>query len=161
MRRFGSDNPRAASGGLPEGVECFEPGAAAVRGRVVPGAHRGKQLGFPTANLRLRFSDLPESGIYAVWVRVRGQPAWRKGAASVGVNPTFRARRRRLEVHILDYTGPDLYGKLLEVIPAAYLRAEERFRSAEALAEQIRKDCEEARHVLAHCPEPSQAAFEH
>jgi riboflavin kinase/FMN adenylyltransferase len=135
--------------------QCGSPGTRVVRGRVVAGARRGKQLGFPTANLQADPLDLPESGIYAAWVRIAGSGAWRPGAASVGFNPTFEIAERRLEVHILDYAGPELYSEMLEVLPAVYLRPEERYDSAEALARQIRKDCEEARRALAHCPAPS------
>jgi len=156
----GSDNPNPGTADRTprRPGACLGAQAPVIRGLVVAGAHRGKQLGFPTANLQIPPSELPESGIYAVWVRIHGCTGWRPGAASVGINPTFEARHRQLEVHILGYSGPELYGKLLEILPAAYLRPEERYESAEALARQIRKDCEQARRVLARCPGPPDTA---
>jgi riboflavin kinase/FMN adenylyltransferase len=116
---------------------------------VTPGHRRGRSLGFPTANLRLDADILPESGIYAVWVRIHGETIWRPGAASVGYNPTFPSGRRQMEVHILDYPGGELYGTPLEVLPMAYLRAEERYDSPEALVRQMELDCAHARAELA------------
>lgn len=125
-----------------------------LKARVVPGAHRGRGLGFPTANLQLESSRLPASGIYAVWVRIEGEKLWRAGAASVGRNPTFAVRRRQMEVHILDYSGGALYGRLLEVAPVAYLREEKRFDSAEELSRQMEQDCTQARIILEATPAP-------
>lgn len=124
---------------------------------MVPGGRRGHQLGFPTANLELDSGELPVSGIYAVWVRLQGEELWRSGAASVGYNPTFPAPRRRMEVHILDYPGGELYGTLLEVVPAAYLREEQRYDSPEALIRQMELDCARARSTLSTLPQPPAA----
>jgi riboflavin kinase/FMN adenylyltransferase len=136
---------------------CLSVEARPIRARVVPGTRRGHALGFPTANLGLESLELPASGIYAVWVRIEGQSRWMKGAASVGYNPTFELRARKMEVHILDYTGGELYGKVLEVVLAAYLREERRYDGPEALIRQMEKDCANARRVLADCPAPARA----
>jgi riboflavin kinase/FMN adenylyltransferase len=119
-----------------------------LRGAVVRGAGRGKALGFPTANLDIPQERLPRSGIYAAWARIAGEAAWRPGAASVGFNPTFGEKTRRLEVHLLDFDG-ELYGLALEVVLAAFLREEKRFPGIEALKEQMRRDCRRARRILA------------
>jgi riboflavin kinase/FMN adenylyltransferase len=134
---------------------CLSGQGRPIRARVVPGARRGQALGFPTANLEIDPLELPASGIYAVWVRVEGQSSWMPGAASVGFNPTFEIRGRHMEVHILDWTGGELYGKVLDVVLAAYLREERRYDHPEALIRQMEKDCAHARRVLADCPSPT------
>jgi riboflavin kinase/FMN adenylyltransferase len=124
-----------------------------LRGKVIRGADRGKELGFPTANLDIQPEALPPAGIYAAWVRVDGERRWRPAAASIGVNPTFGKNVKKLEVHLLDYSG-DLYGKLLEVLPAAFLRPEKRFGTAEELIRQMRGDCRRAAALLAGSGSP-------
>ena len=89
-----------------------------------------------------------------MWVRLQGEPDWRPGAASIGYNPTFPARRRKLEVHILDYPGGDLYGRTLEVILVSYLRPEARYDSPQALIRQMEEDCRRARSVLQSAGRP-------
>jgi riboflavin kinase/FMN adenylyltransferase len=123
----------------------------AVSGVVVQGDQRGRELGFPTANLRVDPVKLiPANGIYVVWVRVEGGPAMAYGgAASIGVRPTFGAGGPRLmEVHVLD-AQPNLYGRTLVVDFVARLRAEERFDGVEALVAQMHADVARARAVLA------------
>ncbi len=115
-----------------------------VEGEVVRGEQRGRELGFPTANLvpdeRL---VTPGHGVYAAFAD--GVPA----AVNVGVRPTFDSRLGVLiEVHLID-RGEDLYGRTLRVAFVEKLRDEERFDSAEELVEQIRRDVEEAREVCA------------
>jgi riboflavin kinase/FMN adenylyltransferase len=109
-------------------------------------------VGFPTANLDIPQEQLPRSGIYAAWARIGNETAWRAGAASVGFNPTFTERARKLEVHLLDYDG-QLYGLTLEVVLVAFLREEKRFPDIAALQEQMGRDCRRARHILTRgCP---------
>ena len=118
----------------------------AVAGRVIHGHHRGRQLGFPTANLRLSASlMLPPDGVYAVRVRFGG-PA-RDAVANLGFNPTFQDRERGLEAHIFDL-DEDLYGRRIEVQFVERLRGEIKFPSVEALAQQIARDAAAARRVL-------------
>jgi riboflavin kinase / FMN adenylyltransferase len=121
-----------------------------VDGRVVRGAGRGRDLGFPTANLALEAELLPAPGIYATRVRVLDDPAgaWLEGAASLGTNPTFgEGAPLVLEVHLLDFGG-DLYDRRLRVAFVERLRAEQRFESAGALVAEIRRDVERTREVL-------------
>jgi riboflavin kinase/FMN adenylyltransferase len=112
-------------------------------GTVEPGDRRGRDLGFPTANLNLHNEVLPPDGVYAA--RVEHRPA----VVNVGLRPTFQHATpgRLIEVHILDFTG-DLYGHDLEVALIQKLRGELKFASVAALKEQIRADIELARRVL-------------
>jgi riboflavin kinase/FMN adenylyltransferase len=123
----------------------------AVAGAVVEGDRRGRQLGFPTANLQLDPIKLvPANGVYAVRVALPGEArAQRPGVANVGVRPTFQTGSARLvEVHLL---GADLalYGQRLVVEFVARLRDERRFPGPEALKAQIAADAERARALLA------------
>lgn len=120
-----------------------------VSGRVVHGYHRGRGLGFPTANLALARVVLPPDGVYAV--RARVGTVWQPGVANLGFAPTFEEARRSLEVHLLDFDQP-LYGRRLDVAFEARLRGEKKFANVQALVEQIRADVGQARRVLA---EPS------
>ena len=116
-----------------------------IEGEVVHGECRGRQLGYPTANLKTANELVPGFGVYAVTATVDGRPF--KGAASIGVRPTFEAGPVSVEVYLFDFQG-DLYGKRMEVSFVKRLRGEEKFPDAEALARQIRKDVEDARQAL-------------
>jgi riboflavin kinase/FMN adenylyltransferase len=128
-----------------------------VEGRVVGGARRGRELGYPTANLRPNRPGRaggtllwPPAGIYAVRARYEegGRTLEVDGAASLGVRPTFDDQSELLlEVHLLD-GSPDLYGKRLCCAFIERLRDEERFSSVEALKAQMADDCARAREVL-------------
>jgi riboflavin kinase/FMN adenylyltransferase len=118
---------------------------------VVGGDRRGRLLGFPTANLRVDAGKLiPGNGIYAVRVALPGdRGAMRPAVASVGVRPTFGDGNARLvEVHLLDLSM-DLYGVRIETAFVAWLRAEERFATVEALIRQMAADVAQARQCLA------------
>ncbi|MDE2476645.1 MAG: bifunctional riboflavin kinase/FAD synthetase [Alphaproteobacteria bacterium] len=118
----------------------------AVQGRVAHGDARGRGLGFPTANLRLKANLLqPKYGVYAVRVRHSGRE--HRAAANFGVRPMFAVRAPLLEVHLLDFSG-DLYGELLQVEFIALLRGEMEFPDIEALKRQMTADCAEARKIL-------------
>jgi len=110
----------------------------ALSGTVVEGEKLGRELGYPTANLRLtRAQVVPADGIYAVWVEWNGRRC--KGACSIGVRPTVGGTERVIEVYLLDFTG-DLYGETLELEFVARLREERKFDSLDALREQIARD---------------------
>ena len=126
----------------------------AVTGTVVAGNRRGRDLGFPTANLS--FDEpvaLPPDGIYAVNVTWGGEDPLSPdssagGVASLGVRPTFEsAGERVLEVHLLDFDG-DLYGQRMRVEFVRKLRDEKKFESADALVKQMDRDTARARQVL-------------
>jgi riboflavin kinase/FMN adenylyltransferase len=106
-------------------------------GTVGVGARRGATLGFPTANLTVVENLVPGDGVYAVDVVHEGR-TWR-GAANVGPNPTFGEQARKVEIHLLDFTG-DLYGAKLAVDFIAKLRDPRPFASAKELTEQIKAD---------------------
>lgn len=111
-------------------------------GVVIHGAHLGRTLGFPTANLALPAEPHLRFGIYAG--RVLGRPA----AISVGVRPAIGGLEPLAEIHILDFSG-DLYGQELTVELLEYLRPELSFPSLDALREQIARDVETVRSVVA------------
>ena len=113
-------------------------------GVVAYGEQRGRKLGFPTANIALddAYALLP-NGVYAV--RVRFENMLYQGVANIGSNPTFEEVERRLEVHLMQFSG-NLYGKKIRVDFLGKLRDETKFSSVEALVEQIQRDIEQARH---------------
>ena len=118
----------------------------AVSAEVVPGARRGRSLGFRTANLRLsQYCASPTDGVYAVWVQANGQR--HGGVANMGIRPSFDAGERLLEVHLLDFEG-DLYGQAIQVAFVEHLRPERRFTDRAALIAQIHDDVERACSVL-------------
>jgi riboflavin kinase/FMN adenylyltransferase len=115
-------------------------------GTVVPGDQRGRQLGFPTANLDREGELLPPPGVYAVRCGPVGEeriPA----VANLGVRPTFGTRGFAVEVHLLD-CDVDLYGQRMLVEFVRALRAEQRFSGADELVARIRQDIAEARAIL-------------
>jgi riboflavin kinase/FMN adenylyltransferase len=115
-------------------------------GKVVKGKGRGKNLGFPTANLEFPSSKLiPAPGVYAVWVYFKGKKF--KGAMNIGTKPTFEDKELTVEVHIFDFKE-EIYGETLEVEIIKRIREEKRFSSLEALKEQIQKDCAIISQVL-------------
>ena len=117
-----------------------------VEGAVVHGDKRGRDLGYPTANMRLDENCPLKHGIYAVKVRIEGN--WHDGVASYGRRPTFGDGPPLLESFLFDFSG-DLYGKTIRVHLIAYLRGEEKFTSADALVAQMDRDSDEARAALA------------
>jgi riboflavin kinase/FMN adenylyltransferase len=117
-----------------------------VTAEVRHGEKRGRELGFPTANLRLDASCRLRHGIYAVRVLVDGRV--RDGVASFGRRPTFDNGAPLLEVLLFDFGG-DLYGRLLTVEFVAWIRGEEKFADAKALIARMRRDAAEARRLLA------------
>jgi riboflavin kinase/FMN adenylyltransferase len=124
-----------------------------LKGTVIRGADRGKDLGFPTANLDIPARQLPQTGVYAVWVRIQGEQKWRPGAAHVGFNLTFDEKTKKLEVYLLEFSG-NLYGKSLEIAPVRYLRPEKRYRTAAALIRQMHRDRRRAARLLARSFHP-------
>lgn len=119
-------------------------------GLVVPGAGRGRTIGFPTANIDTTNELRPAAGVYAVRVAVLGEaaPQWHGGAANIGVKPTFGGGEVTIEAHLFDFAG-DLYGQRLRVQFLERLRPEKRFASASELSSQIGRDLEAARAAVA------------
>lgn len=120
-----------------------------VEGIVVKGDGRGRDLGFPTANLSTpRYAAVPADGVYACWFRKAsdGAPPLR-AAVSVGSNPTFSGRERSVEAFVLD-VEEDLYGRHVALDFVARLRAMERYDTVDALVEQMHRDVEDTRRIL-------------
>ena len=118
-----------------------------MTGTVVHGDHRGRDLGYPTANIDTEPGMLvPADGVYAGWLDVAGQrfPA----AISVGTNPQFQGSERRVEVYCLDREGLELYGLFARVIFTRFLRGQQVFDSLEEFLGQMAQDVEQARFVL-------------
>jgi riboflavin kinase/FMN adenylyltransferase len=110
-----------------------------VIGTVVPGDRRGRELGFPTANLDLAHAVRPPAGVYAAEVPLDGRT--HRAVVNIGTRPTFKGSGREvLEVHLLDWKGGDLYGRVLEVRILGRVRDERRFAGAEELKRQIEAD---------------------
>jgi riboflavin kinase/FMN adenylyltransferase len=128
-----------------------------VVGEVVEGDRRGRELGFPTANVPVRDLAVPADGVYAGWLRVLPDPSDGSGepgeplpaAISIGVNPTFDGvRERRVEAYVLDRTDLDLYGRRVEVSFVARIRGMVKFEGIDALVEMIRDDVARTRELL-------------
>jgi len=117
------------------------------RGIVVRGDARGKELGFPTANLKVSDAGklIPPPGVYAVWGVLRSGTY--KGALHLGPRPTFQGSPPSIELHLLDYEG-DLYGEEVRVDFIEHLRAVRPFRTAAALVSRMREDVEAVRGIL-------------
>ena len=124
-----------------------------VDGRVVRGDGRGRELGFPTANVRMDATLAPCPGVYAVRAGIDAgrDTRWFDGAANFGIRPQFEGRESRLEVFLMDFSG-DLYGRTLRVSFVAYLRPEAAFDSVAALVQQMERDVLDARARLAPRP---------
>ncbi|MBM7068712.1 bifunctional riboflavin kinase/FAD synthetase [Actibacterium sp. 188UL27-1] len=135
-----------------------DPGGAAamlghwhrIEGPVQHGEKRGRELGYPTANMSMAGRHLPKLGVYAVRVDVLSGPHQGSygGAASLGVRPMFGENQPNLETFIFDFSG-DLYGAELSVALVDFLRPEIKFDGLDPLIAQMAKDCEEARQRLA------------
>lgn len=120
-----------------------------IDGEVLHGEKRGRELGFPTANMSLDGLHLPRYGVYAVLVDILTGPqaGSYQGAASLGVRPMFGENRPNLETFLFDFKG-DLYGQHLSVALVNFLRPELKFDSLPALITQMNTDCARARDLL-------------
>lgn len=117
----------------------------AIIGRVFHGDKRGRELGFPTANILLKRRVSPVSGVYVVKVNTPFGTFY--GVANIGNRPTVKGVRQQLEVHIFDFEQI-IYGQIIEVVLLDKLRNEIKFASLSALTEQIAVDCNNARKVI-------------
>lgn len=119
-----------------------------IRGDIVRGDRRGHELGYPTANVRLKDVLHPAYGIYASWVQIEGEDQWRMAATNIGIRPMFELKVGQVEAHILDFEDKDIYGQILRIRPVKRLRGEAKFDSLEALITQIDADCAATRRIL-------------
>jgi riboflavin kinase/FMN adenylyltransferase len=149
------DGERISSGRIREALVEGDIGTAthmlsrdyAIEGVVERGDARGRELGYPTANLELSDYQRPKYGIYAVRVTLE-DGSEHPGVASLGVRPTFQPARELLEAHLFGFDG-DLYGRNIEVALHAYIRDERKFDRVEALIAEMREDEAAARRLLA------------
>lgn len=120
-----------------------------IEGEVIHGEKRGRELGYPTANMSVAGLHLPRLGVYAVKADVLTGPQAGSymGAASLGVRPMFGVNQPNLETFLFDFTG-DLYGQHLSIAFVDYLRPELRFDGLPALIAQMEADCTQARAIL-------------
>lgn len=116
-------------------------------GIVVHGDHRGRELGYPTANLHLDGAPVvPEDGVYAGWLVAAGERM--AAAISIGTNPQFEGLERRIEAYAIDRDGLDLYGQQVTVEFEAFLRPQAVFGSLAAFLGQMEADVDRARGIL-------------
>jgi riboflavin kinase/FMN adenylyltransferase len=149
------DGERISSGRIREALIAGDTATAthmltrdyAIEGVVLRGDRRGRELGYPTANLALGDYLRPKYGIYAVRVTLEDGTE-HPGVASLGVRPTFEPPQELLEAHLFGFEG-DLYGRKIEVALHAFIREERKFDSVEALVAEMRKDEAQARRLLA------------
>ena len=120
-----------------------------IEGEVIHGEKRGRQLGYPTANMDITGLHLPKFGVYAVRVDILtgSQAGQYIGAGSLGVRPMFGTNMPNLESFLFDFTG-DLYGHHLSVALVDYLRPEMKFDGVPGLLTQMAADCQTARDIL-------------
>ena len=149
------DSQPVSSSRIRDALAAGDPGTAthllsrafAVEGVVERGDARGRDLGYPTANLRMGEYQRPAYGIYAVRVRL-DDGSELPGVASLGVRPTFEPEVELLEAHLFDFDG-DLYDRTIEVALHAFIRPEAKFSEVNRLMERMREDEAEARKLLA------------
>ncbi len=141
---------QALSDGRPEEAAAMLGHLHRIEGVIIRGDQRGRDLGYPTANMSIAGLHPPRFGVYAVRVRVEdGDHAGEyDGVASLGVRPMFGENLPNLETHVFDFQG-DLYGTEVSVALVSYLRPEVKFDSLDALIAQMDKDSARAREVLA------------
>ena len=154
----GPDGTIYSSTAVRQALKAGEPRRAAallgrpweIEGRVEHGDERGRQLGFPTANIGLGDYLRPAFGVYAVeaGIDLGAATVWHPGVANLGRRPTVAGQIERLEVHLFNFDA-DLYGRHLRVRLIEFLRPEKKFDGLDALRAQIAQDSARAREILA------------
>jgi len=148
------DGQRISSGRIREALVDGDTGTAthmlsrdfAIEGVVQRGDARGRELGFPTANVTLGDYQRPRYGVYAVRVTL-DDGTEHPGVANLGVRPTFQPPQELLEAYLFGFDG-DLYGRRIEVALHAYIREERKFGDLDGLVAQMREDEAAARRLL-------------
>lgn len=139
----------ALSQGRPRDAQAMLGHWHRIDGIVMHGEKRGRQLGYPTANLAIAGLHPPKFGVYATWVDVLTGPhaGTYMGATSVGVRPMFGENVANCETYLMDFSG-DLYDAHISVALVDFLRPELQFETLDALVAQMGADCDEARRIL-------------
>lgn len=122
--------------------------AYTIEGKVINGYKIGRTLGFPTANIQLTNNKLlPQDGVYAVECQIDDKTY--KGVLSIGERATFNIEGKSIELHIFFFDS-EIYSKEIKIQIKDFLRKQEKFPSVDALVEQIKKDCENAKNILSN-----------
>ena len=152
------DGEPVSSSRIRDALKAGDPGTAthlltrpfAIEGVVIHGDKRGRELGWPTANVELGSYQRPAYGIYAVRVRL-DDGGEHDGVANLGVRPMFDPPKELLETVLFDWDG-DLYGRTIEVALHHFIRPEMKFGGMEALKRQMENDAAEAKRLLSPSP---------
>lgn len=118
-----------------------------IESEVVHGDKRGREIGYPTANMHFGETIVPSHGVYAVKVQVEGSQEWLNGAANIGIRPMFETAMPMLETYIFDFDA-DLYGQNLKIKPVQKIRGEMKYDDLDTLVKQIDKDCALIKSIL-------------
>ena len=157
------DGQPVSSSRIRDALKAGDPGSAtrlltrpfAIEGVVIHGDKRGRELGWPTANVELGSYQRPAYGIYAVRVRLdangKDEGSEHDGVANLGVRPMFDPPKELLETVLFDWEG-DLYGRTIEVALRHFIRPEMKFDGMDALKAQMDEDAAEARRLLSPSP---------
>jgi riboflavin kinase/FMN adenylyltransferase len=137
----------AISGGDMRKAEQIMGAPFELRGTVIHGDKRGRELGYPTANIRMGEYIHPAYGVYACSVKLEGEDHWRSAATNIGIRPMFESPEALIEAFILDYDG-DLYDQEVRLRPLRKIRDEKKFESLDQLIAQIDQDCEKVREIF-------------
>ncbi len=140
---------KALTDGRPRDAQAMLGHWHRIEGEVIHGEKRGRELGYPTANMSVAGLHLPRFGVYAVFADVLTGPqaGSYQGAASLGVRPMFGMNQPNLETFLFDFKG-DLYGQHLSIAFVDYLRPELKFDDLPGLLAQMGADCARARDIL-------------
>ena len=118
-----------------------------VEAKVVKGRSKGRELGYPTANLNYSYQIAPANGIYAGLIKIENENIWRQAAISTGTRPHYNGKKKILEVHLLFFSG-NLYQKRLRVAFIKKIRDEAKFDSEKAMVQQMDRDCKSVQTIL-------------
>ncbi len=118
-----------------------------IAGVVGHGDKRGRELGYPTANIALGETIHPAYGVYAALIKLEDEEIWRPCAVNIGIRPMFEAPLAQLEAFIFDFNR-EIYGRSVRVKPVRRIRSEAKFDSLEKLIAQMDQDCIEIKKVL-------------
>lgn len=114
-------------------------------GEVIQGDGRGRQLGFPTANIDTRNQICPPNGVYAIRAKLEGK--WLDGVLNIGTRPTFNALNFQVESYFFDF-NETIYGKSVEIFFVEKIRSERKFPNLQSLVQQIQRDIMDAVEIL-------------
>jgi riboflavin kinase/FMN adenylyltransferase len=120
-------------------------------GEVVKGDGRGRQLGFPTANIDTRNQICPPNGVYAIRAKLEGR--WLDGVLNIGTRPTFNELDFQVESYFFDF-NETIYGKSVEIFFVEKIRSERKFPNLQSLIQQIQRDVMVAAEILAESAHP-------